>query len=53
MIYLIEGDMEGVAFSAISFIPATGQIPTPLKYLNDAAELTFINYYNYFIFRIP
>ena len=41
MIYLIEGDMEGVAFSAIAFIPVIGQVSTPAKYLDDAAELTF------------
>ena len=41
MLYLIEGDLEGVAFSAIAFIPVIGQVSTPAKYLDDAAELTF------------
>ena len=41
MIYLIEGDMEGVAFSAIAFIPVIGQVSTPAKYLDDGAELAF------------
>ena len=41
MIYLIEGDMEGVAFSAIAFIPVIGQVSTPAKYLDDGAELVF------------
>ena len=41
MIYLIEGDMEGVALSAIAFIPVIGQVSTPAKYLDDGAELVF------------
>ena len=41
LIYIIEGDLEGVAFSAIAFIPVIGQVSTPAKYLDDAAELTF------------
>ena len=41
MIYLAEGDMEGVAFSAIAFIPVIGQVSTPAKYLDDGAELVF------------
>ena len=41
MLYLIEGDLEGVAFSAIAFIPLVGQVSTPAKYLDDGAELAF------------